>query len=534
MKFLVTLLFVSAAICKAKESHDPTADILKGLQDSGVLDGVKEQLEEMLHSGDLDSIKEEILKKEKDLKSKIEKQVAAERKVDEEMLAFAQSYAAEKDLKISKDVLKALSQIPGKEEKTMHFVKLSSVLELVDKALNSGRIKEGAIKNAKFKNLDEVKKMVNENDSKKQEKAKKSEDVKPKKKESILKEPHESKSQMAMTIRTFASMAGQNPEVLTNAVIGALGTYKLVSEDTLETMRGYSKGIAGAEGFATGVEYLGESVAGLAESELGSKLFEILPLLASEDTRDQAFEKLKEETERLWGRFFNSINNSDMKEKFLGQCAETMNSGYKYLFKDQMKMMVANAFLISQGLPPIVPKNIFGSVTDLADKSLKLFTTYKIDLQPLKAPAQEFIKKLETEYIQIDEFDKLNSKEQSELIARFLDDNVVTAAQDLFQAHDFVYVSGNRQCAESVICSVNEHARTSSDIKKQVLKGMSMVLGWLWSFDGQTVDEWKLYEAVQNGADADKKCGLLYKTSDCKVFDWQKDLMSLNFDHQEL
>ena len=54
------------------------------------------------------------------------------------------------------------------------------------------------------------------------------------------------------------------------------------------------------------------------------------------------------------------------------------------------------------------------------------------------------------------------------LPCRFLDENVMVAAQEIFIAHDWVYTKGNYHCAESVICSLNEHSLTLNPINTKV------------------------------------------------------------------
>ena len=93
-------------------------------------------------------------------------------------------------------------------------------------------------------------------------------------------------------------------------------------------------------------------------------------------------------------------------------------AGYQYLVQDEQKMMFFNMFLMTQGLPAIQARNIIDSVMALVDQSLKIFTTYKVDLKPARDSVKEFVQMIEKEYVPAAKFKKLNSDEQAELIAR--------------------------------------------------------------------------------------------------------------------
>ena len=107
-----------------------------------------------------------------------------------------------------------------------------------------------------------------------------------------------------------------------------------------------------------------------------------------------------------------------MKHKFLKQCGSVLNSGYQYFLQDESKLMFANVFLMTQGLPTIQPSNVVDSLLALVDKSIKVFTTIKVELKPVRDAIQDFVKKLEKEYVSVKDFQKLSEDEQSELIAR--------------------------------------------------------------------------------------------------------------------
>jgi len=201
-------------------------------------------------------------------------------------------------------------------------------------------------------------------------------------------------------------------------------------------------------------------------------------------------------------------------------------------------MMVANAFLISQGLPTLAPKNLAESVIELADKSLRLFTTVgdEVDLRQYKPAVKEFLRQLESEYVAADMFDKLSDKEKAELISQFLDDNVVSAAQEVFKAHELV--KPNPECAEVALCAIN--AQAQGHIKAKVTEGLTTTLAWVWIKATDDMDEdteAKFFEAIETGVAKKKRCAEVYSNvpQHCKVFETQnKNKMSLDFDHDEL
>ena len=102
-------------------------------------------------------------------------------------------------------------------------------------------------------------------------------------------------------------------------------------------------------------------------------MLELIPTLVNADSRDTITDILREQTEVQWEYFFNSINNSDRKDAFLEKIASTIEYIYSKILMDDMKMMMANAFLLTQNLPPITPRRLLPSFIDLIGKSLKVF-----------------------------------------------------------------------------------------------------------------------------------------------------------------
>lgn len=64
-------------------------------------------------------------------------------------------------------------------------------------------------------------------------------------------------------------------------------------------------------------------------------------------------------------------------------------------------------------------------------------------------------------------------------------------------------------------------------------------MAWLWGNAGLNLQTWKLYDALNNGADILRgvDCEEKYPVTpanSCKIYEWQADKMSLSFDEKEL
>jgi len=546
---VVLCLVVSTGLCSSSGADlDSTAEMLKQLQDSGVMNSVKAELEKMMADKDMrGSLQDTILAKEKELRAKINQQLneledEEAKEGTDEMLTFAVSYASEKSLDLSKDLLKKISAIPvaGSEaNKALHFVQLST---LMDQLAQSTKSVQKAVSAADFKTLADLKDYLNM--------PKATEGIKKASKTATREEkpavPKKSESQAANAIRGFAAMAGNNPEMMVNMILMGMSNYELAAPETINMIRGYSKGLSKMEGFTTFVQYTAELLASTVESEEGEELMQILPLFMQEESREQGIDRLQESAQKHWGKFFGQLHNTDMKHKFLKQCGSALNAGYKYILQDESKMMFANVFLMTQGLPTVQPNNVVDSLLALLDKSLKVFTTVKFDMKPVRDSLQDFVKRLEKEYVKTSDFHKLDEDEQAELIARFLDESVILTAQEVFIAHDWVYSKGNYQCAESVICALNEHSLSQNPINSKVTHGLSMVLGWTWASLSDEEDfDVKLFAAAGHPSNKSVKEKKLcserypdptYPEPSCRIFEWQPkgDTMSLDFEHDEL
>ena len=98
----------------------------------------------------------------------------------------------------------------------------------------------------------------------------------------------------------------------------------------------------------------------------------VIPTFMAADNQDALTEIVKSQTEAQWENFFNAINNSDLRDAFLNQISTYVEYIYSGILMDDMKMMMANAFLLTQNLPPITPRRLIPSIVDLVSKCIKV------------------------------------------------------------------------------------------------------------------------------------------------------------------
>merc|ERR1712165_568273 len=98
------------------------------------------------------------------------------------------------------------------------------------------------------------------------------------------------------------------------------------------------------------------------------------------DKSDAITDIVKSQTEAQWENFFNAINNSDLRDAFLLKVSTYVEYIYSGILMDDMKMMMANAFLLTQNLPPITPRRLLPSVVDLVTKCVKKFSPVEVDM----------------------------------------------------------------------------------------------------------------------------------------------------------
>lgn len=100
-----------------------------------------------------------------------------------------------------------------------------------------------------------------------------------------------------------------------------------------------------------------------------------------------------------------------------------------------------------------------------------------VDLTVYETLAKDLCKQFAQEYVDANEFSKLKEVERVMLMTRFLDENVVVSAQELWKAHQHVFgkampvmaldskdktprdITRNLHCAENLLCNINANAR---------------------------------------------------------------------------
>ena len=91
--------------------------------------------------------------------------------------------------------------------------------------------------------------------------------------------------------------------------------------------------------------------------------------------KEALMDMFRAEAEQNWDQFMGRMDNSDTIDAIVNSLAGSMvhtHALFKNLMKDEMKMAIANTFLISQGLPAVKPRKLTESLFDLADKCIKV------------------------------------------------------------------------------------------------------------------------------------------------------------------
>ena len=170
---------------------------------------------------------------------------------------------------------------------------------------------------------------------------------------------------------------------------------------------------------------------------------------------------------------------------------------------------------------------------------IKVFTTWKIDLEPYKDETLKHLNTIEKQYISTVEFNKLTDHEQTTLVTRFLSENMVEPFQLLWKARARIFNHPEGvKCAESLMCHLNAHMKKQGPVKQFITKVFSLGASYVWTVDENGLDRWKLYQAIWNAYAPETDCSVQYtpsgKENICHIFHWQDGMMSLNFEHTEL
>lgn len=360
-------------------------------------------------------------------------------------------------------------------------------------------------------------------------------------------------------VNMFSGLVKTNPDMVIDYVSSYMEKGEYVSKKTLKMIANYARNFAKSDYFAMGVDYFSTTVTQVVSTPGGRQMLELIPALANADSRETITEMVKTQTESQWENFFNAINNSDLRDAFLVKAATMIDYVYSKILLDDMKMMMTNAFLLTQNLPTITPRRLLPSVVELVSKSIKTFSTLDVDMTMYEKIAKDLSNQFAAEYVNANEYKKLKDHERIRVITRFMEESCVISMIELWTAHQHVMgkampimaldtknktprdVTRNLHCAENLLCNINAHSRKEpSMIRKTTSKGLSLAMAWLWGSTGLDLDTMKLYAALHNGADilkgveCDEKYPVSSSLASCKIFDWQADKMSLSFDDKEL
>merc|ERR1712001_36508 len=515
------------------------ANLMKELKDSGVLDSFEQELEKMLHQ---EKAKEDAGKANEKSGNTKEEKPKVEVNFDKELREFIQSYVEENKINLDSRILDHLASLPISESgKTKHMVHLTKVLDTIFEiaVMNNHDLDKKVIDVIKrVQSLPVMRTSLTKLIETSEEEPVVVETVK----SNPIASTNDDDLGVLSMVKDFILKLKKKPDFIFELLLPTLVDYGLVSKDSVQMLKMYGASFVKSESFGLMLDTFANSLDTFASSAGGKRLVALLPdILAAENT-DAIMEIFQKEAENSWTEFLSKLDSSDVADQVVKSLGSGMVHTYNYvrdLTKDDMKMALANTFLISYGLPSIKPRKLTASIFDLVDKSLKVFTTYKLDLQEYKDETLKQIALIEKQYITANDYAKLTEQEQITLVSRFLSENVLEPLQYIWTAHKQIttHVDGPK-CAESILCHLNAHMRTQGSIKMTITKVISLAASYGWSADDKSLDRWKLYQAIWNGNAPETKCSTQYTPTglenSCHIFPWQESMMSLNFEHTEL
>jgi len=517
------------------------SELLKELKEAGVIDQFEQELEKMLHEQKTKGETNEIETEDEQIETN---------PVEE----FIKSYCEEKQIVLDPRILDHLSLLPISDEgEAKHFVHLTQVLDRIFELaiLDDAEVDKKVLEVIKrVKSLPIMKTSLNKLGDVTEEPVveKEKETVPPSQNDMI-------DAGVLKMIVDFIRNIKQKPEFLLQVLLPMIEESGLVGKDVVKTIRFYGETFIRTPSFGGYVDAIADYIESLAKSQFGMRLIQLIPqIMQHANDKEKLMEVFKAEAEGNWNQLVGRMENSDFIEAMVTHLAGSIVSThgfFKGLLKDEMKMAIGNTFLISQGLPAIKPRKLTESLFALADKCIKIFTVYKIELEPYKTEVLKQMALLEKEYISAVDYGKLTEDEQKVLIARFLRENMVEPFQHLWHINMFINdVPEGEKCLESLLCHLNKHMKGKGPIKTEVAKVFSMAASFAWTLDEDEMDvdklinfthatRWKLYRSIWNGHKPESDCSVLYppsgKENICHILPWQQDaMMSLNFEHTEL
>jgi hypothetical protein len=345
------------------------------------------------------------------------------------------------------------------------------------------------------------------------------------------------------------NMLQNNPRGAVEIVLSFLKKYDIISdkstpivmmvtEQMLEHNIVTSAGLAIVDNFET-----------FFKSESGRRFYKVIPRMLSASP-DEMVEILSKEADYNQAAFFNQLESSDVAKYFVRSIAQMLLSGYNLLresLDDSLKFAVINGMLVSNNFPPISKRNLLKSVLAIIEKA-STFVTAPGESFKLQNHANDMIEEFERLYMRVDHMKKLNQEELENVLVQFLLDNVIVPMKAGWIASRGVSRVGG-DCAEAILCLMNEKVASSNRIVRTVTQGVSMFLAYSWSSQMDNVSYVKLYKAVHSGSDAPSaidgnavgaaatSCAAKYSAAngDCDVFaSHHSHMMSLSYEHTEL
>merc|ERR1719481_935104 len=315
--------------------------------------------------------------------------------------------------------------------------------------------------------------------------------------------------------------------------------YGPMVQQFLGNMLDSQQGKAAIESFMSFVEKF-------IKSESGRRLTKVMPKLAAAETIEDMLKIIGTEAEWNWSEFFSSIDNSDYKDNFVKSIAEYIVYGYDFVAnppRDSMvgKLpMVLNGFLISNRIPAFDASNPVDSLTKIANKCIRLFTTWKLDVTPYAATLKAEFKKVFDKQAGGNSWSSLREKAKVSLVSKLLDHEVFSPVQQVWEMYREVQGDkGKQHCTQNLLCHLNRRELNAGQgpTRAVVTRAASMAAAWGLSKDDQRKYT-GLQQAVQIGAlQPGRECDATYPVNNCNLLRWQakaKDKMNLSYDHLEL
>ncbi len=312
------------------------SELLKELKDAGVIDQFEKELEKMLHEngGDVKETLDNLLGQKKKPLSPVEE--------------FVQSYVQEKEIVLDARIIQHLSSLPVSEEgEAKHFVHLTQVL---DKIFDLAKMDDAEIDK---KVLDIIKRVQSLPVMKTSLNKLKAEPVQPEKatEDTQAKTDELFDAGLVPKITDFIRNMKKKPEFILDVVLPLLQEQGLIGEEVVSMAKLYGRTIVKTEGWGTFVDGAAEFVEMFARSPSGLKMISLIPEMMNADNKEDLMQIFTTEAERSWEEFISKVENSDSVDKMATGFAYGIVSGIDVvqgLLKDEMKIMFANTFLISQ------------------------------------------------------------------------------------------------------------------------------------------------------------------------------------------